>query len=82
MLNVFFVLTAHDGAPEPDGDLMDVVRSKIRHYRGIYLNHLHPIDFLSVVGMWRGCLWGEKKKGDNTPSALAFLKQFFNTVGG
>ena len=36
-----------DGPPQLDGDLMDTVRSKIRHYRKIYLNHEDPIAFLT-----------------------------------
>ncbi len=35
-----------DGAPELDGDLREVVRTKILHYRQLYLNLPDPIAFL------------------------------------
>ena len=38
-----------DGAPEPDGDLREVVRKKIRHYRQLYINRPDPIAFMSVA---------------------------------
>jgi hypothetical protein len=37
-----------DGAPDPDGDLKEVDRIKIRHYRNVYLNRPDPIVFLSL----------------------------------
>jgi hypothetical protein len=37
-----------DGSPEPDGALRTVARSKIRHYRQLYINHPEPIAFMSV----------------------------------
>ncbi len=37
-----------DGTPEPDGDLRTVVRTKIRHYRQLYINHPEPIAFMPV----------------------------------
>ena len=38
-----------DGAPEPDGALREVARSKIRHYRQMYINHPDTIGFMSVT---------------------------------
>ncbi len=38
-----------DGAPEPDGSLREEVRTKIRHYRHLYINHPDPIAFMSVA---------------------------------
>jgi len=38
-----------DGAPEPDGALREVARTKIRHYRQLYLNRPDPIDFMSLA---------------------------------
>ena len=37
-----------DGAPDPDGDLKEEVRIKIRHYHNVYLNRTDPISFLPV----------------------------------
>jgi hypothetical protein len=38
-----------DGAPEPDGALRESARTKIRHYRHLYINHPDPIGFMSVT---------------------------------
>ena len=38
-----------DGSPDPDGSLKEVVRSKICHYRNVYLNRPDPISFLPLV---------------------------------
>ena len=38
-----------DGAPDPDGDLKEEVRIKIRHYHNIYLNRPEPIVFLPLI---------------------------------
>jgi hypothetical protein len=38
-----------DGVPEPDGALRAVVRTKILHYRQLYINRLDPIAFVSVT---------------------------------
>jgi hypothetical protein len=38
-----------DGAPEPDGALRTVVRSKIRHHRQLYINRPEPIVFMPVA---------------------------------
>jgi hypothetical protein len=38
-----------DGAPEPDGALREVVRTKIRHYRQLYINRPDPIAFMPVA---------------------------------
>ncbi len=38
-----------DGAPDPDGDLKEVVRIKIRHFRNVYLNHPDPISFIPLT---------------------------------
>jgi hypothetical protein len=38
-----------DGVPDPDGELKEVVRIKIRHYRYIYLNHPDPIVFIPLA---------------------------------
>jgi len=37
-----------DGDPEPDGALRVVVRTKIRFYRQLYINHPEPISFMPV----------------------------------
>ena len=37
-----------DGAPDPDGPLKEEVRTKIRHYRNIYLNR--PDEERETVG--------------------------------
>jgi hypothetical protein len=37
------------GAPQPDGDLDNTVRIKIRHYRQIYADRPDPIVFLPVA---------------------------------
>ncbi len=37
-----------DGAPEPDGALRTVVRTKIHHYRQLYINLTEPIGFIPV----------------------------------
>ena len=38
-----------DGTPKTDGVLKDTVRTKIRNYQRIYLDHLDPIVFLPLV---------------------------------
>ena len=38
-----------DGAPAPDGALKTVARSKIIHYRQLYLNRPDPFAFMPVV---------------------------------
>ena len=38
-----------DGAPDPDGDLKEAIRIKIRPYRNVYLNRPDPIAFLLLV---------------------------------
>ncbi len=38
-----------DGAPEPDGALREATRTKIRHYRQLYINHPDPITFMPVA---------------------------------
>ena len=38
-----------DGVPPTDGVSKEVVRSKIIHYRQLYLNHPDPIAFMSVT---------------------------------
>jgi len=38
-----------DGAPETDGALREVVRTKIRHYHQLYINHPDPIVFMTVT---------------------------------
>ena len=38
-----------DGAPEPDGSLREVARTKIRHYRQLYINRPDPIAFMPVA---------------------------------
>jgi hypothetical protein len=35
-----------DGSPDLDGDLREVVRKKILHYRQLYINRPDPISFL------------------------------------
>jgi hypothetical protein len=48
-----------DGAPDPDGELMEVVRIKIRHYRNIYLSRPDPIVFLSLAVDTSGRLYDD-----------------------
>ncbi len=38
-----------DGAPEPDGALREAARTKIRHYRQLYINRTDPITFMPVA---------------------------------
>ncbi len=38
-----------DGAPELDGAIREVARTKILHYRQLYLNRSDPITFLPVA---------------------------------
>jgi hypothetical protein len=38
-----------DGAPEPDGSLRETTRTKIRHYRQMYINRPDPIAFMPVA---------------------------------
>ncbi len=38
-----------DGTPEPDGPLRTVVRTKIHHYRQLYINRPEPIAFMPVA---------------------------------
>ena len=38
-----------DGVPEPDGALKSVARTKIIHYRQLYLNRPDPIAFMPVA---------------------------------
>jgi len=40
---------ASDGAPELDGVLRAVTRTKIRHYRQMYINRPEPIAFMPVT---------------------------------
>ena len=37
-----------DGAPDPDFEIEETVRIKIRHYHNIYLNRPDPIAFLPL----------------------------------
>jgi hypothetical protein len=41
--------TRSDGDPEPDGTLKTVVRTKIIHYRQVYLNRSDPIAFMPLA---------------------------------
>ena len=38
-----------DGAPEPDGAFREAARTKIRHYRQLYINRPDPIAFIPVT---------------------------------
>jgi hypothetical protein len=38
-----------DGAPEPDGALREEAKTKIRHYRQLYINRPDPIAFMSAT---------------------------------
>jgi hypothetical protein len=38
-----------DGVPESDGALRESVRTKIRHYRQLYINRPDPIAFMPVT---------------------------------
>ena len=38
-----------DGAPEPDGALRESARTKIRHYRQLYINRPDPIAFMPLA---------------------------------
>jgi hypothetical protein len=48
-----------DGAPEPDGVLKTVTRSKIIHYRQLYLNRPDPITFIPVPVDTLGCIYDD-----------------------
>ena len=37
-----------DGSPDPDRDLKEVFKIKIRYYRNVYLNHPDPIVFIPL----------------------------------
>ncbi len=38
-----------DGAPDPDGAFREETRTKIRHYRQLYINDPDPIAFMAVA---------------------------------
>ncbi len=38
-----------DGSPDPDGSLWEEARTKIRHYRQLYINRPNPIAFMPVA---------------------------------
>ncbi len=48
-----------DGAPELDGDLREMARKKILHYRQLYLNRPEPITFLPVAVDTTGRLYDD-----------------------
>ena len=48
-----------DGTPDPDGELKEVVRIKIRHYRNVYLNRPDPIAFIPLAVDTTGRLYDE-----------------------
>ena len=48
-----------DGTPVPDGDLKTVDRTKIIHYRQLYLDRPDPITFMSVVVDTSGHVYDE-----------------------
>ena len=48
-----------DGVPQPDGDLKETVRIKIRHYRNVYLNRPDPIVFLPLTVDISDCLYDD-----------------------
>jgi len=47
------------GAPDPDDDLKEEVRIKIRHYGQLYLNRPDPIDFLPLAVDTSGHLYDD-----------------------
>jgi hypothetical protein len=48
-----------DGAPELDGTLREVVRTKILHYRQLYLNRPDPIAFLPAAADTTGRVYDD-----------------------
>ena len=48
-----------DGVPDPEGDIKEVSRIKIRYYRNVYLNHPDPIVFVPVATDTTGHLYDE-----------------------
>ncbi len=48
-----------DDTPELDGDLMEVDRKKILHYRQLYINHPDPIVFLPAAVDTTGRLYDD-----------------------
>ena len=48
-----------DGAPDPDGALMQAARIKIRHYRSLHLNRPDPIAFLPLAVDTSGRLYDD-----------------------
>jgi hypothetical protein len=48
-----------DDAPELDGDLREVTRKKILHYRQLYINRPYPIAFLPVAVDTTGRLYDD-----------------------
>ncbi len=48
-----------DGAPELDGDLREVDRKKILHYRQLYINRPDPIAFFPTAVDTTGRLYDD-----------------------
>ncbi len=48
-----------DGAPDPDGALREEDRTKIRHYRRLYINRPDPIAFIPVTVDTSGRLYDD-----------------------
>ncbi len=52
-------IRSSDGPPEFDGDLREVTRKKILHYRQLYINLPDPIAFLPAVVDTTGRLYDD-----------------------
>ena len=48
-----------EGVPDPDGALKATARSKIRHYRNLYLNRPDPITFIPLTVDTTGRLYDD-----------------------
>ncbi len=48
-----------DGVPEPDGALREAAKTKVRHYRQLYINRPDPIAFMPVTVDTSGCVYND-----------------------
>jgi hypothetical protein len=51
-----------DGVPESDGALRTVTRTKIRHYRQLYINRPEPIAFMPVAVDTAGRIYDQRNR--------------------